>query len=257
MAPNRKPWGARVADARVVDPERVVIERRGGLPDEWGNTGCDHYESPEVAGVLAAELLAALEAVAFPLETLAPTVLVCAYGTLLVLDDRLVPAVPGPGEDAASAKLRDRSRGRVTVAHDGHAWEFYWPSGNRGPHTLRAFLRRVSLPYVADKMGADRHFDGGKAHDKARRVLLECRREGRLPREEARDIYDEYIKNGPAWGEPWWASFLEALGRAGVSDVWEYGAPRTIEPAFARAWSAVVEHLQEAAASTAPARVSP
>lgn len=147
----------------------------------------------------------------------------------------------------ASAKLRERSTGQVGIAFDGRTWAYTWPAPNRGPHTLRAFLRRISLPYAADKMQADRCFNAARAPAKARDILLEDRRAGRLPKEAARDLYDEFaVTNERAWD-----AFLAGLYRAGVPDVWEYGAPRTVDPAFALAWAAVVAHLEAAAGRAA------
>lgn len=78
--------------------------------------------------------------------------------------------------------------GRIMIASDFGTWQNYWSSPG---DSFKQFLMSLNMEYVADKFGADRHFDQAATLCGYRARILEIRKQEGLTAEHARKLFDQ------------------------------------------------------------------
>lgn len=118
--------------------------------------------------------------------------------------------------------------GKITITCDGEAWTHYWSHMGEN-NTIRSFFGKCETPYLVGKIKGriDARIpdeDDEALHTLLRKTIIECRREGDLTRDKARDL----------WEESTFACFGEhrALCEEVLGDDWWHHTPTQINPEY-------------------------
>lgn len=80
--------------------------------------------------------------------------------------------------------------GRIQIASDYGSWQYYWGACGK---PFKQFLLSLNMSYMADKFGADKHFDPDATIRAFKEQVIEYRRQENITAENARTIYKEII----------------------------------------------------------------
>jgi len=126
--------------------------------------------------------------------------------------------------------------GRISISSDYGNYANYWGACGSG---FKQFLIDLNIDYAADKFRADRWFDLDCTLNGYKRRVIECRREGTLTTESAREIWDEIeeledVSNESEFTATMWNQRKLMHFFDGCPDI-DYG----ITPQFRRFWETV------------------